>query len=101
MALSIRVETEGDDVVVIPESDVDMSNCGAFREKLLEAVARDHDVKVDLSAVDHMDSSGLACLVEAYRAAGKIENRLRVVNAGPAMSRILKLARIDTLLAAP
>ena len=52
-------------------------------------------VLVDLSAVDYIDSSGIASLVEAFQKAKKNNTGFALAAPNPAALRVLELARLD------
>ncbi|MFQ5467219.1 MAG: STAS domain-containing protein [Kiloniellaceae bacterium] len=53
------------------------------------------DVLVDLSAVTYIDSSGIACLIEALHEAREQGADLGLVSVSIQAMRVLKLARLD------
>ena len=55
------------------------------------------EVVVDLTDVDFIDSSGLACIVNVARRLGESGGRLVVVNRHPAVARTLQLTRLDRI----
>lgn len=63
---------------LVVTGDVDMSSAGELREAGSKAVADDLDVRVDLSGVTFIDSSGVGALV-AIRAAALGRERTMVV----------------------
>ncbi len=57
------------------------------------------DLVLDLSAVDGIDSSGIGVLVGAHRRAGRAGRRLVVAASPPPVLRMLRLTRLDRVLA--
>lgn len=93
MKYDIR-EEQGATVVAF-EGDVDLQSSPEARTALLEAVARGDSVLVDLSAVDYIDSSGVASLVESYQKARKQNQGYVLVSVSEGARRVLELARLD------
>jgi anti-sigma B factor antagonist len=87
-------EVQGNFVVSI-EGDVDLEHSPTAREVLLDCVAKERDVFVDLSEVSYIDSSGVASLVEAFQTSKKKGTRFALVAVNPAAMRVLELARLD------
>ena len=58
-------------------------------------MGRRRRVLVDLSAVDYIDSSGIASLVEAFQKAKKTGTPFALAAPNPAALRVLELARLD------
>ncbi len=56
-------------------------------------------ISINLSAVEHSDSSGLALIVEWYRLAKKNNQSIRIMNMPEQMCDLAKLSSVDELLA--
>ena len=82
-------------LVVTLSGDVDLESSPEARRVLLDAVARDAAVVVDLSGVDYLDSSGVASLVEAFQQARKRQTDFGLVCVAESTRRVLELARLD------
>lgn len=59
------------------------------------------DVDVDCSGLDFIDAAGLGALVRAHKACAARGSRLAVVDPSPAVVRLLRLVRLDTVLLLP
>ena len=81
--------------VVRLTGSVDLEHSPKVRKTLLEAVAGGRDVFVDLSEVTYIDSSGIACLVEALQTARGRDTDLALVSVSMQAMRVLELARLD------
>lgn len=82
-------------LVVAFEGDVDLENSPHARQILLECVNRGEPVVVDMSGVSYIDSSGVACLIEAFQAARQAGQSFSLAALSDAALRVLKLARLD------
>ena len=89
------VREERGSLVVSFGGDVDLEHSPKAREVLLQCVARGRDVFVDLSAVNYIDSSGVASLVEAFQTSRQKGSRFALVAVNLAARRVLELARLD------
>ncbi len=89
------VREERGSFVVSFGGDVDLEHSPKAREVLLDCVAKERDVFVDLSAVSYIDSSGVASLVEAFQSSKKKGTGFALVAVNPAALRVLELARLD------
>lgn len=89
------VKEERGALVVSFSGEVDLEHSPQAREILLEQVGRRRRVLVDLSAVDYIDSSGIASLVEAFQKAKKSNTGFALAAPNPAALRVLELARLD------
>jgi anti-sigma B factor antagonist len=81
--------------VICLEGSVDLEHAPDVRKRLLDAVALGRDVLVDLSGASYIDSSGIACLVEALQKARGKGADLSLVAVSLQAMRVLELARLD------
>lgn len=81
--------------VVQLAGSVDLEHAPDVRKRLLDAVALGRNVLVDLSAASYIDSSGIACLVEALQKARSKGTDLGLVAVSIQAMRVLELARLD------
>ena len=81
--------------VVKLQGDVDLEHSPKVRKTLLDAVAKAGGILVDLSEVTYIDSSGIACLVEALQTARSKGAGFGLVAVSMQAMRVLELARLD------
>jgi anti-sigma B factor antagonist len=93
--MNADVREERGSLIVGLSGDVDLEHSPAARKVLLESVGRKRNVIVDMAGVTYIDSSGVACLVEAYRNARVQGTGFALASASPAALRVLELARLD------
>lgn len=89
------VREEQGRLIVSFQGDVDLEHSPEAREVLLQQVARGKTVLVDLSKVRYIDSSGVACLVEAFQTAKRNKVGFALVSVNAKAKRVLELARLD------
>ncbi len=88
------IDAQEQDVVRLSGS-VDVERSLEIRKILLETVAGRRNVVVDLSEVTYIDSSGIACLVEALQMARNHGANLGLLSVSTQAMRALGLARLD------
>ena len=86
-------------VVVALAGEVDLQHSPAVRKHLMELMFERRPVVVDLGAVNYIDSSGIASLVEAYQMARKNGTRFVLAAVSAPAMRVLQLARLDKVFA--
>ncbi len=86
-------------LVVKLTGDIDLEHAPKVRELLLDCVGREKDVVVDFAAVDYIDSSGVANLVEALQTANKQNTGFQLVSVTGQAMRVLQLARLEKVFA--
>ena len=82
-------------LVVQLEGAVDLSKSPAARKVILNCLKKMQHVMVDLSAVDYIDSSGVASLVEGFQYARSNNLEFGLVGVSDAAMKVLHLARLD------
>ncbi len=81
-------------LVIALEGDVDLASSPEAREAVLNCLERG-SVLVDLSAVDYIDSSGVASLVEGYQISKDKGVRFGLVGVSESALMVLQLAHLD------
>jgi anti-sigma B factor antagonist len=98
--MDFAVSREGDILVVRAlERRLDAAGAILFKDRLRATVA-DPSARVvlDMSMIDFLDSSGLGALVSAMKLLGP-ERRLELAALTPAVERVFRLTRMDTVFA--
>jgi len=80
---------------VLLDGDVDLSKSPAARKLILNCLKKMKNVMVDLSAVDYIDSSGVASLVEGFQFARSNDLEFGLIGVSEAAMNVLSLARLD------
>ncbi len=89
------IALEPGQVRVVVTGEVDLSWSSEIRDQILRALKENMPVKVDLSAVSYIDSSGIAALVEGLQQARKSGIPFVLQRPSPAVLSVLNLARLD------
>lgn len=75
--------------------EVDLSCSPQAREQILKELKKGKKIFVDLSAVEYIDSSGVASLVEGFQMARSQNQAFALVGVSKAAMQVLQLARLD------
>jgi anti-sigma B factor antagonist len=86
MKYRVRQEDDGYAILILR---------GDVRKQILECLDNGSHLLVDMSAVNYIDSSGVASLVEGYQTARKKALRFGLVGVSSAAMNVLHLARLD------
>jgi anti-anti-sigma factor len=79
---------------------LDVHQASDVREALHAAIdSGTGDLVVDVSGVELVDATGLGVLVGAHRRATQVGRRVVLRDAGPRLTRILRLTRLSRVLA--
>jgi anti-sigma B factor antagonist len=95
-----QMEMEGDRAVVRLLNDIDMDCSPDVRAVLLDLTERKiPKIAIDLSGVPHMDSSGLATLVEALQRVKKYNGKLVLFGLQPRVKSVFEIAKLTDIFA--
>jgi anti-sigma B factor antagonist len=81
--------------VILLDGEVDLSRSPDARKVILKCLKKKHHVMVDLSAVEYIDSSGVASLVEGFQYARANNLDFGLLGVSDAAMSVLRLARLD------
>ncbi len=90
-----KTRHSGNAIIVEFEGEVDLEQSPMARKILLGALEERRPIYVDLHGVSYIDSSGIACLVEAFQVAKRKEVTFELVRASDSALRVFELARLD------
>ena len=85
----LTVDSSNDAIVVTGE--LDAHTCSDLIAAL-EPLPGSGDVRLDVSGVEFMDSSGLRALIGAHQSAEGADRRLVIVRPGKAVARIIEIS---------
>jgi anti-anti-sigma factor len=100
LSVEIKPEHDGNAIVYRLRGSLDFETAPSLRAAMLEAADEGkHDIVVDLSHLEFLDSSGLGALIGAHKRALENAGRLRVIiSAGP-IGRLLTITGLMDVLA--
>lgn len=93
--MAFPVEEKQGFSVVLLNGEVDLNRSPDARKVILNCLKKLKHVMVDLSAVDYIDSSGVASLVEGFQYARSNNLEFGLVGVSEAAMNVLRLARLD------
>jgi anti-sigma B factor antagonist len=100
LSVEIKPEHDGDAIVYTLKGSLDFETAPSLRAALIDSADEGkHDIVVDLSHVEFLDSSGLGALIGAHKRALEHKGRLRlIINAGP-IARLFTITGLMEVLA--
>lgn len=101
-ALSVEIKTEhgGDAIVYRLRGSLDLATAPSLRAALLEAADEGkHDIIVDLTQLEFLDSTGLGAIIGAHRRALENDGRVRLVVSDGPIQRLLTITGLMRILA--
>jgi len=98
MPLNIEVKDAGGNHLITVEGEVDLYTSPELHTALMKGIPPETKViGADLSKVAYMDSSGVATLIEAMKAAAQEARDFILVSPSEAVTKVLKLTRLDSV----
>ena len=92
LSIDIRSEHNGDAVVFKLRGSLDIATSPSVRAALLEAANEGkHEIIVDLTHLEFLDSTGLGALIGAHRRALEHGGRVRLIVSDGPISRLLNI----------
>jgi anti-anti-sigma factor len=99
VGLTVRVEQDGDALVISAYGELDLSNTETLEQELRRAIASDApELILDLGGVSFIDSSGLRVLLLMARQSLRNGGRLRVLRGSAPLERALEGTGLGHLL---
>jgi len=93
--MTFPVEDKQGFSVVMLDGEVDLNKSPDARKVILTCLKKMKHVMVDLSAVEYIDSSGVASLVEGFQYARSNNLEFGLIGVSESAMSVLRLARLD------
>ena len=97
--LTVRIEQEGDSLVVRALGELDIATANTLDEELRRVWHRDAaPITLDLGKLDFLDSTGLRTLLAVARHSRENGDRLRIRLGSGAVRRVIKVSGVERAL---
>jgi len=94
--VGLKVIGQGNSIIL--RGEVDVGNCGLFKEELGKAIEKaDGDVTLDFGGLDYIDSAGLGILVGVFKRLQEKDLKMKVVNANDYIKKLFRITKLETL----
>lgn len=101
LSIDLKTEDAGETVVFKLRGSLDLATAPAVRSALLEAAEKGtHDLIVDLTQLEFLDSTGLGVLIGAHRRAAERGASFRLIVRDGPISRLLNITGLIAVFAA-
>jgi len=94
--LELHVEDHPGYRILEVAGEVDMSSSISLRDELRKSLNGTRVLKVDLSGVHYLDSSGIAVLIQGFKWARRKEIEYRLLDPSKQVTDVIKLAMLQT-----
>ena len=92
--MSYPEKIENDKLIITVNDEIDLGNSENLRQQIHAALDDNKAVSVDMSAVNYIDSSGIAVLIESKQRAGEGSKEFKIIKPSEAVLSVLKLAKL-------
>ena len=92
--MSYPEKIKNDKLIITVNGEIDLGNSENLRQQIHAALDDNKAVSVDMSAVNYIDSSGIAVLIESKQRAGEGSKEFKIVKPSEAVLSVLKLAKL-------
>lgn len=100
LSIDIKSEHNGDAIVFRLRGSLDLATSPSVRAALVEAADKDrHDIIVDLTQLEFLDSTGLGALIGAHRRAAEHGGRVRLIVQDGPIARLLNITGLMRVFA--
>jgi anti-sigma B factor antagonist len=90
--IALTTENEGETLVLVLRGSLDLATAPTVRAALLDAIEKaHHNLIVDLSQLEFLDSTGLGVLIGAHRRTAERNGSFRLVISDGPISRLLNI----------
>jgi anti-sigma B factor antagonist len=92
MNLEIKKEEHKEAIILLLEGEVDVYTAPKLKEELMPLVEKEnHEVRIDLSHVEYMDSTGLGVIIGALKCSKSKQGQLKLCNATARLNRLFEI----------
>ncbi|MBD1372300.1 STAS domain-containing protein [Hazenella sp. IB182357] len=91
-----QIEDQG--VTIYVEGEVDVYTAPKLRESLMQHCETEDLVRIDLSGVNYIDSTGLGVLIGAYKAQIATEGKLIIIGMNERIKRLFQVTGLDSVI---
>lgn len=95
--LDYSITEQTDNKIIHLNGDLDLHLAPELRKLLLQLIKGKNNLVLDLKNVCYLDSSGIACFVEALQNSKKDNLTFHLSNSSAAVLKVLSLARLETV----
>jgi len=95
MAANIETRDQGDVRVLHVSGEVDMDSSPGVRDEIQRALKGTSELKVDLSGVDYIDSSGIAVLIQGMKDSKRAAVSFVLLDPSANVKSVLELALLE------
>ena len=91
--MSYKVTEDGNVATIHLDGEIDMEVSDKARNTILPLIEAGHEVHLNLSKVEYMDSSGISVLIESKKLAEQKKTKFELIEVSKPVEKVLAMAR--------
>ena len=91
--MTYKVEAIDNKRIVHLDGEIDMEVTAKARNTILPLIEAGHEVQINLSKVEYMDSSGISVLIESKKLSEQKNTKFELVEVSEPVEKVLTMAR--------
>ena len=96
--MSYKVDEIDNKRVVHLNGEIDMEVSDKARNTILPLIEAGHEVQINLSKVDYMDSSGISVLIESHQKATEVGTKVILKDISKSVLKVIMMAKLEQIL---
>ena len=96
--MSYKIEEEGNSRIVHLTGEIDMDVADKARQTILPLIEAGHEVHLNLSKVEYMDSSGISVLIESHQKAAELGTKVILKEISKSVLKVIMMAKLEQIL---
>ena len=96
--MTYKVEEIDNKRIIHLDGEIDMDVTDKARNTILPLIEAGHEVQINLSKVDYMDSSGISVLIESHQKATEVGTKVILKDISKSVLKVIMMAKLEQIL---
>ena len=91
--MTYKIEENGNSRIIHLTGEIDMDVADKARQSILPLIEAGHEVHLNLSKVEYMDSSGISILIESKKLSEQKNTKFELVDISKPVEKVIAMAK--------
>ena len=96
--MTYKVEEIDNKRIIHLDGEIDMEVADKARNTILPLIEAGHEVQLNLSKVEYMDSSGISVLIESHQRALEKSTKVIIKDVSKSVLKVIMMAKLEQIL---
>ena len=96
--MTYKIEENGNSRIVHLTGEIDMDVADTARQSILPLIEAGHEVQLNLSKVEYMDSSGISVLIESHQKGLEKGTKVIIKDVSKSVLKVIMMAKLEQIL---